>query len=60
LTEDIEKERVTLNLQKALRDKLDLLRYGSESWNQFLEKAYPILSKWRIEDREKRLKTIGE
>jgi len=55
MTEDIEKERVTVNLQKGLVRKLDLLRYGSESWNQFLEKAYPILLNWRRKEIEKRL-----
>ena len=52
---ETEKDRMTINLTKGLVNKLDLLRYGSESWNSFLDKAYPILLNWRKEEIEKRL-----
>ena len=52
---ETEKDRITINLTKGLVTKLDILRYGSESWNAFLKKAYPVLLNWRREEIEKRL-----
>lgn len=52
--------RWTVNLSVGLIKKLDCIRYGSESWEQFLKKALPILIKWRENEMSDRLKTLSE